>query len=68
MHELQSKHIKLKNEDVEKLLEEFNVSFSQLPKISIEDRGIPEGCELGDVVLIERKFDGVIEKYYRVVS
>ena len=68
MHALQPKHKKLKKEEVDKLVEKFNISVSQLPKISADDVCVPEGCEMGDVLLIERDIDGVIENYYRVVS
>ena len=44
-------------------LAEFNISLAQLPKISKNDAGLPEGCEKGDVVKIFR----VDEIYYRVV-
>lgn len=66
MHTLQPKHSKMKTEDVEKLLKKFNISLSQLPKISKKDPALPEDCKTGDVMRIERK--GELEKiYYRVV-
>lgn len=68
MHALQPKHKKLKKEEVDELVEKFNISVSQLPKISLDDVGVPEGCERGDVLLIERDIEGTIENYYRVVS
>ncbi len=68
MHLLQPKHIKLKNEEVEKLLKELNISLVQLPKIKIKDSALPENCNVGDVVKIERENDGEIEAYYRVVT
>jgi len=54
MHELQPKHIKMKKEEVDKLLSELNISLAQLPKIKITDPALPEGCEIGDVIKIER--------------
>jgi len=66
MHELQPKHTKLKPEETEKLLKRFDISLSQLPKISKKDPSIPEGFERGDVVSIERKGDSG-EEYFRVV-
>jgi len=66
MHELQPKHSKLKKEDASKILEKFNISLAQLPKISKKDPCLPEGCEKGDVVKIERKGE-LAETYYRVV-
>jgi DNA-directed RNA polymerase subunit H len=68
MHVLQPKHIKLKNEEVDKLLSELNISLAQLPKITITDPAIPEGCEISDVLKIERISDGKKMIYYRVVS
>ncbi|NCN99279.1 DNA-directed RNA polymerase subunit H [Candidatus Pacearchaeota archaeon CG10_big_fil_rev_8_21_14_0_10_35_219] len=67
MHILQPKHIKLKPEEVRKLTKNLNISVSQLPKIKIDDKGLPENCERGDVVKIERKFGDKIRGYFRVV-
>ncbi|MAH47819.1 DNA-directed RNA polymerase subunit H [Candidatus Pacearchaeota archaeon] len=66
MHALQPKHTKLKPEDVKKLLGKFNIALSQLPKISKKDSLLPENCETGDVIRVERKKD-TGEVYYRVV-
>ncbi len=68
MHNLQSKHLKLKKEDVDKLLLRLNISLIQLPKIKITDVALPENCEIGDVIKIERIVDGKVIPYYRVVS
>ena len=65
MHVLQPKHSKLKAEEVSKLLEKYNISLSQLPKIKFDDSALPENCEIGDVVKIERK--GKAIEYFRVV-
>lgn len=67
MHILEPKHIKLKPEEVDKLLNEFNISRVQLPKIKINDLSLPEGCEVSDIVKIERVMDGEKKIYYRVV-
>lgn len=67
MHVLQPKHYKLKQEEAQKILNELNISISQLPKITIEDPALPEGCESGDVIKIERKFNDKIAVYYRVI-
>ena len=67
MHILQSKHIKLKEEEAEKLLEEFNISKSQLPKILSSDPGLPENCQVGDIIKIERKDKDKINLYYRAI-
>lgn len=63
MHILQSKHSKLSEKDVNQLLEKLNISKAQLPKILSSDPGLPEGCQIGDVVKIERKE----ETFFRVV-
>ncbi len=73
MHELQPKHTKLKKEEVEKLISQLNISLTQLPKIRITDPALPEDCEIGDVIKIERaevneEGEKKIYVYYRVVS
>ena len=67
MHILQPKHIKLKPEEIKKLIEKYNLSLSQLPAIKIEDSALPEGCVKGDVIKIERKEEDKINLYFRVV-
>lgn len=67
MHTLQSKHTKLKPEEVKKLVEKYNISVSQLPKIKENDPNVPEGFQRGDILKIERKFEDKIVEYYRVV-
>lgn len=67
MHILQPKHIKLKSEEVKKLIEKYNISLSQLPIIKIEDPALPEGCVKGDVIKIERKDGDKITQYFRVI-
>ncbi|MBM3228528.1 DNA-directed RNA polymerase subunit H [Candidatus Pacearchaeota archaeon] len=67
MHILQPKHTKLKDKEVQELLEKFNVSKAQLPKILYGDPALPEGCEIGDIVKIERKEEDKTYLYYRVV-
>ena len=68
MHVLQPKHIKLKPDEVEKVLSELNISLAQLPKILVGDLGLPESCEVSDVIKIERIADGKKTFYYRVVA
>ena len=63
MHVLQPKHEKLTTEEVEKVLEKFNISSVQLPKISRKDPALSDDCETGDVVKISR----ADEEYFRVV-
>lgn len=65
-HILQPKHTILKQEDVEKILQKYNVSLAQLPKIKITDPAIPEGSNVGDVIKIERKDESGTHIYYRV--
>jgi len=68
MHILQPKHIKLKKEEVEKLLAKFNISLIQLPKIKITDPALPEGSETGDIIKIERIVEDKPIIYYRAVN
>ncbi len=67
MHILQPKHSKVNEKEAEKLLSNFNISKSQLPKILLSDPGLPEGCNIGDVVKIDRKEGEKVHTYYRVV-
>ena len=67
MHILQPKHTKLKPEEVKKLVEKYNISISQLPKMKSEDPALGEGYQKGDIVKLERKGDDKINVYYRVV-
>ncbi len=69
MHILQPKHIKMNEKEVEELLDKLNISKSQLPKILDGDVALPEGCEIGDVIKIERKDSetGELNIYFRVV-
>jgi DNA-directed RNA polymerase subunit H len=68
-HVLQPKHTILKQDEVEKILEKYNISLAQLPKIKIADPAIPEGANVGDVIKIERKNEegGKSTPYFRVV-
>ena len=68
MHIHQPKHTPLKSEEVKKILEEFNVSLSQLPKVKHTDPALPENCTPGTVVKIERKDEDIVHMYYRVVA
>ena len=63
MHILQPKHEKMNETEVAKLVSEFNIALSQLPKISRKDPALPEGSETGDVIKISREGGA----YYRVV-
>jgi DNA-directed RNA polymerase subunit H len=67
-HILQPKHTILKESDAKELLEEYNISLSQLPKIKLADPSLPDGAEVGDIIKIERKDEeGKHSFYYRVV-
>ena len=63
MHILQPKHLKLTEKEVEEFLKKVNVSKSQLPKILSTDAALPEGCNVGDIIKIERSSGA----YFRVV-
>lgn len=63
MHTLQPKQTKLKPDEVEKLLQKYNIVLVQLPKISKKDPALDGEYKTGDVVKVERKE----ETYYRVV-
>ncbi|MBU1252428.1 MAG: DNA-directed RNA polymerase subunit H [Nanoarchaeota archaeon] len=73
MHTLQPKHIKLKEKEISEMLDKFNVSKAQLPKILLSDPALPENCEIGDLIRIERtEKDSDLNKeekreYFRVV-
>lgn len=68
-HILQPKHTILKPTEADKILEKFNISLAQLPKIKITDAAIPEGASIGDIVKVERKDEanGKNTVYYRIV-
>jgi DNA-directed RNA polymerase subunit H len=67
-HILQPKHTKLSEKEAEELLKKLNISKAQMPKILSTDPALPEGCNVGDIIKIERKLeDGDVIFYYRVV-
>jgi DNA-directed RNA polymerase subunit H len=68
MHILQPKHSKLSKKESDELLKKLNISESQLPKIFSSDPALPENCNVGDIIKIERKTsEGKSVFYYRVV-
>lgn len=67
MHILQPKHIKINEKEAQELLDQYNLSKSQLPKIFLSDPALPEGCNVGDIIKIERSEEGKINLYFRVV-
>ena len=66
-HTLQPKHSKLNEKEVHELLERLNISKAQLPKILLNDPALPQGCQIGDIIKIERKTDDKVAIYFRVV-
>ncbi|MEK6792199.1 MAG: DNA-directed RNA polymerase subunit RpoH/Rpb5 C-terminal domain-containing protein [Nanoarchaeota archaeon] len=68
MHALQPKQTKLKSDEVKQIIDKYNISVSQLPKIKLTDPGLPEGCVIGEVIEIERKFRDKTRSYFRVVA
>ena len=67
MHILQPKHTKLKEKEAEEVLAKYNISRAQLPKIFLDDPALPEGCEVGNIIKIERKDGEDTVLYFRVV-
>ncbi len=67
MHILQPKHIKLKPEERKKLLDKYNISISQLPKIKSDDPAIPKDYAKEDIIKIERREGDKTIFYYRVI-
>ncbi|MAG78572.1 DNA-directed RNA polymerase subunit H [archaeon] len=69
-HKYVPKHEKLSEEQKLDLLEKYNISENQLPKIVKNDAAIQKLIpEAGDVIKITRKSPTIGEmEYYRVVS
>lgn len=68
MHVLQSKHIKLKEDEISKLLSQYNISRSQLPKIKHSDPALVElNAQKGDIIKILRKCEEGELEYFRLV-
>jgi DNA-directed RNA polymerase subunit H len=68
-HILVPKHERLEQEEKKQILEKYNVSIKQLPKIKRKDPAIKDmDVEVGDVIKITRKSPtyGKFE-FYRVV-
>ncbi|MFB6093596.1 MAG: DNA-directed RNA polymerase subunit H [Halanaeroarchaeum sp.] len=53
-HELVPEHTVLDDEDVEAVLDEYDIEPTDLPKIKRADPALPEDAGPGDVVKIER--------------
>jgi DNA-directed RNA polymerase subunit H (RpoH/RPB5) len=58
----------MKQDEIKELIDKYNLSLSQLPKIKSTDATIPEGSVVGDVIRIDRKFGDKSSVYYRVVA
>ena len=67
MHILQPKHSKVSEKDIAELLQKFNISKAQLPKILSSDPSLQEDIVVGDVIKVERKLKDKLNIYYRVV-
>ncbi len=69
-HILVPKHIKLNEEEIKKVLEFYNISIKQLPKISSKDAIIKNlNVKQDDIIKIIRKSDTAGESvFYRVVG
>ena len=69
MHILQPKHVKMSEKEANELLLKFNVSKAQLPKIFLTDPALPSGCQIGDIIKIEREEseNNKINIYFRTV-
>jgi len=53
-HELVPDHTVLDGEDIEEVLEEYNIKKTDLPKIKRTDAALPDEAAVGDVIRIER--------------
>jgi len=64
------KHTKLSDEEKQKILEQFNISLHQLPRIHKTDPAIAQlDAKPGDVIKIERKSVTTGKSFfYRVVA
>jgi DNA-directed RNA polymerase subunit H (RpoH/RPB5) len=67
MHSLQPKHTRLNEKDSQEILQKLNIARAQLPKILSTDSALPENCNVGDVIKVERKEGEETFLFYRVV-
>jgi len=67
MHSLQPKHTRLKQSEVKEVLQKFNISTKQLPKIKKTDLALPTDAKAGEIFKIERKTEDGKTAYYRLV-
>lgn len=68
-HRLVPKHEKISEEETEELLEEYNISKENLPKIESNDSAIKNlDVEVGDIIKITRESPSAGKsEYFRVV-
>ena len=68
-HILVPEHVKLSEEQKQELLNKFNISIRQLPKIKNNDPAIIQmNLKFGDVIMIKRRSPTIGESlYYRVI-
>ncbi len=53
-HELVPDHTILDGEDIETVMEEYNIKKTDLPRIKRTDPGLPDEAAAGDVIRIDR--------------
>ncbi|WP_135305343.1 DNA-directed RNA polymerase subunit H [Haloarcula amylovorans] len=53
-HDLVPDHSVVDEDDLEVVLEEYDIKRTDLPKIKRADPALPEDAEIGDVIRIER--------------
>jgi len=53
-HELVPEHTVLDEDDLEDVLEDYEIDRTELPKIKRKDPALPDDAEVGDVVKIVR--------------
>ena len=69
-HELVPKHLKLTQQERTEILQKYNISITQLPKIKIDDPTIKDlKAEIGDIIKIIRPSPTAKETtFYRAVT
>jgi len=69
LHVFVPKHVKISEEEKEKLLDQYNISLSQLPRISKMDPALASlEVKKGDIIKIERDSPTIGKSnFYRVV-
>jgi DNA-directed RNA polymerase subunit H len=53
-HELVPDHTVLDGDEIETVMQEYNITKTDLPRIQRTDSALPESATVGDVVRIER--------------